>query len=113
MAPVSHCLFISLFVVETFDTLNVLSEDFSLTFEGVQQHLLPNVLIHLPLTCKAGVISLQKHINTHTHLVITVSGLSDECVCGRVCDHRCVRPIGIVEGEVLGSIFGLFRVGDT
>lgn len=85
------------------------------TFEGVQQHLLSNVLIHLPLTCKAGVVGLQKH--KHTPPVITVSGLSDECfsmrVCNSVCDHRCVWPVGIVEGEVLGSIFGLFGVWDA
>lgn len=61
----------------------------SLTFKGVQQHFLPDVLIHLPLRCKAGVLSLQKHAHCSVSPVLfsTTVCVCVWCVFTDVCDQ--------------------------
>lgn len=57
---------------------------------------------------------------THTHiqtqaLQVSISTLSQHLLqqLVGVIDHRCVRPVGVVEGEVLDAVFWLLGVGDT
>lgn len=56
---------------------------FRLTFEGVQQHLLADVLIHLCLRGEAGVIGLQGH--KHMALLSLILGYNIDVFCVSVC----------------------------
>lgn len=86
----------------------------------MKQHLLPDVLIHLPLIGKVRVVRLRMHAHTYKHmqtqaLQVSISTLSQhplQQLVG-VIDHRCVRPVGVVEGEVFDAVFWLLGVGDT
>lgn len=60
------------------------------------------------------------YAHTHTHiqtqaLQVSISTLSQHLLqqLVAVIDHRCVRPVGVVEGEVLDAVFWLLGVGDT
>lgn len=84
----------------------------------MKQHLLPDVLIHLPLIGKVRVVRLRMHTHTHIQtqaLQVSISTLSQHLLqqLVGVIDHRCVRPVGVVEGEVLDAVFWLLGVGDT
>lgn len=60
------------------------------------------------------------YAHTHTRiqtqaLQVSISTLSQHLLqqLVGVIDHRCVRPVGVVEGEVLDAVFWLLGVGDT